>query len=48
VVKDGSPVWRAGANDTTRLTTQAALTIGGKTIQPGTYNVFVDLKPGAW
>jgi hypothetical protein len=47
-VMDGSDIWRAGANDTTRLTTQAALLIGGKTVQPGVYNVFVDLKPGAW
>lgn len=41
-------VWRAGANATTRLTTQAALVIGDKTIQPGVYNVFVDLKPDNW
>jgi len=47
-VMDGSPIWRAGANDTTRLTTQAPLQIGGKTIQPGVYSVFVDLKPGNW
>jgi len=47
-VNAGAPVWRAGANDTTRLTTQVALQIGGKTIQPGVYNVFVDLKPGNW
>lgn len=47
-VNAGAPVWRAGANDTTRLTTQAPLAIGGKTIAPGIYNVFVDLKPGAW
>jgi len=47
-VMDGSAIWRAGANDTTKLTTQAALVIGGKTIDPGVYNVFVELKPGAW
>ena len=47
-VMDGTAIWRAGANDTTRLTTQTALQIGGKTVQPGVYNVFVDLKPGAW
>jgi len=47
-VNAGAPLWRAGANDTTRLTTQAAIQIGGKTILPGTYNVFVDLKPGNW
>ena len=47
-VNAGAPVWRAGANNTTRLTTQASLQIGGKTIAPGVYNVFVDLKPGNW
>jgi hypothetical protein len=47
-VSANAPVWRAGANETTRLTTQAPLAIGGKTIQPGVYNVFVDLEPGAW
>jgi hypothetical protein len=41
-------IWRAGANDTTRLTTQATLTINGTTLQPGVYNVFVDLKENAW
>ena len=47
-VNADAPLWRAGANDTTRLITQAPLTIGGRTIAPGTYNVFVDLKPGNW
>lgn len=47
-ISDGSPVWRMGANDTTRLTTQVPLEIGGKTIQPGVYNAFAELKPGAW
>ena len=47
-VKADAPLWRAGANDTTRLTTQVPLEIGGKTIAPGIYNVFVDLKPGNW
>jgi hypothetical protein len=43
-----APIWRAGANDTTRLTTQATLTIGTTTLKPGVYNVFVDLKENAW
>lgn len=47
-ISDGSPVWRMGANDTTRLTTQVPLEIGGKTIQPGVYNAFAELKAGAW
>ncbi len=47
-ISDGSPVWRMGANDTTRVTTQVALEIGGKTLPPGAYNAFADLTPGAW
>ena len=47
-IMDGAPVWRAGANANTRLTTQAALDFGGTTVQPGVYNVLVDLKPGVW
>ena len=46
--RTASPVWRAGANDTTRLTTQAPLQLGGKTLPPGVYNVFIELKPGNW
>lgn len=44
----GAPVWRAGADVSTQLTTETPLTIGGKTLAPGTYTLFVDLKPGAW
>jgi hypothetical protein len=47
-ISDGAPVWRTGANATTRLTTQIGLQIGGATIQPGVYNVLVELKEGAW
>ena len=47
-VNAGAPLWRAGANNTTRLTTQMPLQVGGKTLAPGIYNVFVDLKPGNW
>jgi hypothetical protein len=42
------PVWRAGANVTTRLKTEATLTFGDKTIPPGEYSLFVDLKPKGW
>lgn len=48
VVSDGSPVWRAGANATTTLTTQVPLLIGGKRIEPGVYNLFVQLEPEKW
>src|SRR5207344_763477 len=43
------PVWRAGANVTTRLNTEAALTIGNKTIPAGEYSIFIDVKgPTDW
>lgn len=44
----GAPVWRAGANNTTRLRTEVPLVIGGKTVPAGEYSVFIDLKEGAW
>jgi hypothetical protein len=47
-VSDPSPVWRAGANVTTRLMTEVPLVFGGKTLPAGEYSVFVELKPGAW
>jgi len=47
-VDAGAPVWRAGANQTTRLTTEVPLEIAGKRIAPGGYDVFVDLKNGTW
>lgn len=48
LVNGDAAIWRVGANDTTRLTTQARLQIDGKFVAPGVYNVFVELKPGAW
>jgi hypothetical protein len=47
-VNAGSPVWRTGANQTTRLKTEAPLVIGGKQIPAGEYNLFVDLKESGW
>jgi hypothetical protein len=47
-VSSGSPVWRAGANQTTRFKTEVPLVIGGKTIPVGEYSLFVELKEGAW
>jgi hypothetical protein len=44
----GAPVWRAGANVTTRLRTEAPLVVGGKTVPAGEYSVFIELKEGAW
>lgn len=45
----GAPVWRAGANFTTRLETEVPLVIAGKTVPAGEYSVFIDLKgPKDW
>lgn len=42
------PVWRAGANMSTRLKTEASLMFGDKKIAPGEYSLFVDLKSSGW
>lgn len=47
-VTAGAPVWRAGANQTTRLSTDAPIVIGGERIEPGEYSLFVDLAEGEW
>ena len=44
----GGPVWRAGANVTTRIKTEADLMIDGTTVPAGEYSFFIDLKDGAW
>jgi hypothetical protein len=44
----GAPVWRAGANVSTRLKTEVPLQIGGKTVPAGEYSVFIDLKENNW
>jgi len=48
VANSGAPVWRAGANVTTQLKTEVPLVINGKTVAPGTYTMFIDLKPNNW
>ena len=43
------PVWRAGANQSTRLKTEVPLLLGTTTVPPGEYSLFVDLKgPSEW
>jgi hypothetical protein len=42
------PVWRAGANASTRLKTEAPLTFGTQTVPAGEYSLFIDLKPSQW
>jgi len=43
------PVWRAGANAATVLTTDGDLDIGGVAVPKGSYTLFVDISdPNAW
>ena len=44
----GAPVWRAGANVTTRLKNAAALSIAGKVVPAGEHSLFIDLKENNW
>ncbi len=48
IANPDAPVWRAGANVTTQLKTEVPLIINGKTVAPGTYTIFIDLKPNNW
>jgi len=47
-VNGGAPVWRAGANLTTRLKNEVPIVLGNKTLAPGEYSLFVDLKESGW
>ena len=43
------PVWRAGANMSTRLKTEVPLTFGNKSVPAGEYSLFIDLAgPKEW
>src|SRR5262245_38476056 len=43
------PVWRAGANVSTRLKTEIPLVLGSKTVPAGEYSLFIDVaKPTEW
>ena len=44
----GAPIWRAGANVSTRLKSEVPLRIGGQTVPAGEYSLFIDLKENAW
>lgn len=48
MLNDGAPVWRAGANQSTRLVTEAALLIAGTRVEPGEYTLFIDLSDEVW
>ena len=47
-LNDGAPVWRAGANQTTRLVTEVPLSFAGTRVEPGEYTLFIDLSDEAW
>ena len=42
------PVWRAGANVSTRLKTEVPLMFGKTTVPAGEYSLFIDLKLPEW
>lgn len=49
IAKDPTyPVWRAGANSATTLTTTGDLNINGLNVPAGTYTLFVALNNGNW
>jgi hypothetical protein len=48
ILNGGAPVWRAGANQSTVLKTEAALEIGGTTVPPGEYTLFIELRREQW
>jgi len=47
-VNGGAPVWRTGANQSTKLKTEVPLEIGGKRVAPGEYDLFTELKETGW
>ncbi len=45
----GAPIWRAGANVSTRLRSEVPLMIGTTTVPAGEYSLFIELKsPTEW
>lgn len=48
IANPDAPVWRAGANNTTQLKTEVPLMINGKKVEPGTYTMFINLRPNNW
>ena len=47
-LNDGAPVWRAGANYTTRLITELPLVIADTRLEPGEYTMFIQVGPERW
>ncbi len=48
MVTGSAPVWRAGANKSTRLMTETDLHFGSGTLTAGEYSLFVDLSSDGW
>jgi len=44
----GAPVWRVGANKSTRFNTESDLMFGDKKLPAGEYSMFIELKPEQW
>jgi hypothetical protein len=44
----GAPLWRTGADVSTRFKTEAALSIGGKDLPAGEYTMFIGLAEKEW
>jgi hypothetical protein len=48
-VRAGTPLWRAGANQTTVLKTEVPLAFGDRTVPAGEYGLLIDLRgPTEW
>lgn len=48
VTGQSAPLWRTGANATTRIKTELDLVINETPVPAGEYSFFIELKEGAW
>ena len=44
----GAPIWRIGANQSTRFMTETDLIFGGQRLSAGEYSIFADLAEDEW
>ena len=47
-VNAGAPIWRAGANKSTRFATEGDLKFGDKVLPAGEYSMFIELAANSW
>lgn len=47
-LNDGAPVWRAGANVSTRLFNEVPLELGSTIVPPGEHTIFIELARDDW